>query len=112
MDYLIDGQVIPEPDLFNVSFENIHAEGTGRNEAGIALVILLREGVRQFALHWTALEETEGQALLKLLKPASIAFTYWDPEEGLTTKNFYTDGRNAKDYGNGLMDVACNFTEI
>lgn len=112
MDYKINGQVIPEPDLFNVNFENIHAEGTGRNEAGIALVIILREGVRQFGLTWTALDETEGQNLLRLLKPASIALTYWDPEDGETTRNFYTDGRNAKDYGNGLMDVACNFTEI
>lgn len=111
----LNGTNIAEPELFEVGFQDIHAEGTGRNEAGKALIIILRAGVRQFEAKWTAITTAQKNIILQNLNSNTYpekALTYYDPELGGVTKNFYTDNLKVSDYGNGLWDISCGFTEV
>jgi len=114
MAYQLNGVAIAEPEIFEVTFEDIHAEGTGRNEAGVALVIILREGVRQFTAHWTCNTQEKTTILSQLNSGThkTKTFTYVDPELGEVTKTFYTANKRVLDYANGVWEIYCDFTEV
>lgn len=68
-DFLIDGQPIYAPDEdMTVSYEDLDSEESGRDEGGFMHRIVLREGVKKFALSYASLSRDEYLYMESLFK--------------------------------------------
>ena len=68
-DFLVDGQPILAPDEdMAVSYEDLDSEESGRDEGGFMHRIVLREGVKKFALSYASLSRDEYLYMESLFK--------------------------------------------
>ena len=94
----INGTEISPPQDFAVTLHTMDADSSGRNANGRMVRDIIAQKVK-LECTWGALNPTQAQTILRLIRSPFFTISYIDPEGGaMTTKTFYAGDRSAPSY--------------
>ena len=94
----INGVTVKPPQDFNVTYNTIDADSSGRNANGDMVRDIITQKVK-LECKWGPLSDLEVSSILKAVKNKFITIEYPDPEEGKQmSKTFYAGDRTAPSY--------------
>ncbi|MBO0476162.1 hypothetical protein DOK76_03710 [Vagococcus sp. DIV0080] len=95
---LINGVEVKPPQDFNVTYNTIDADSSGRNANGDMVRDVITQKVK-LELKWGPLNDSEASNILTAVKKAFFTVNYPDPESGKQeTKTFYCGDRSLPAY--------------
>ncbi|MCH4169418.1 MAG: hypothetical protein LKF42_09195 [Streptococcaceae bacterium] len=95
---LINGVSVKTPRKFQVSYQTIDADSSGRNANGDMVRDIIAQKVK-IELEWGPLDDTTASTILLAVKTKFFTVTYPDAETGgQVTKTFYSGDRSLPSY--------------
>lgn len=88
MQYKIDGATMPAPTEFSFESNDLYGSNTGRDEAGVNHLDLIRSGIRKWKIKHQMLTRAEVDKIKKALNPLGFDFTGMHTD-GIVTCNCY-----------------------
>ena len=79
----IDGTELPLPTKYDVGISDLDSSDTFRNENGVLTRNRVRQGVTKISVGFTV-RGSQTASILKLLEPAEVSVTYFDPRTSVT----------------------------
>ena len=100
----IDGKAIPTPSKFNITYNDLDSEETGRSLDGNLHRDVIGTNFRTIDLEWKTMERGSLRILLNALSKKTFSVTYYDPiEDAKVTKTMYAGNRKVDMY-NYIID--------
>ena len=100
----INGKAIPAPSKFNITYNDLDSEETGRSLDGNLHRDVIGTNFRTIDLEWKTMEREDLRRLLKALSNKTFSVTYYDPiEDAKITKTMYAGNRKVDMY-NYIID--------
>ena len=100
----INGVAIPSPSKFNITYNDLDSEETGRSLDGNLHRDVIGTNFRTIDLEWKTMERGALRKLLKALSNKTFSVTYYDPiEDAKVTKTMYAGNRKVDMY-NYIID--------
>ena len=100
----INGVAIPSPSKFNITYNDLDSEETGRSLDGSLHRDVIGTNFRTIDLEWKTMERGALKKLLKALSNKTFSVTYYDPiEDAKVTKTMYAGNRKVDMY-NYIID--------
>lgn len=100
----IDGKAIPTPSKFNITYNDLDSEETGRSLDGNLHRDVIGTNFRTIDLEWKTMERGALRILLNALSKKTFSVTYYDPiEDAKVTKTMYAGNRKVDMY-NYIID--------
>ena len=79
----INGTALPLPTKYDVGISDLDSSDTSRNEKGVLTRNRVRQGVTKISVGFTV-RGSQTASILKLVEPAKVAVTYFDPRTSVT----------------------------
>ena len=89
---IINGVTLPAPDVFEVTPNDIHSEGSGRSQSGKMALEVIRPDVTTLKLGWSLATADTCKLIKNSSAPAIFSVTYFDCGD-MVTKTFYRGNR-------------------
>jgi len=89
---IINGVTLPAPDVFEVTPNDIHSEGSGRSQSGRMAIERIRADVITLKLGWSLATAELCKTIGTASAPATFDVTYFDCGD-MVTKTFYRGDR-------------------
>lgn len=100
----IDGIAMPAPSKFNITYNDLDSEETGRSLDGNLHRDVIGTNFRTIDLEWKTMERGALKRLLNALSKKTFQVTYYDPiEDAKVTKTMYAGNRKVDMY-NYIID--------
>lgn len=94
----INGVSVKTPQKFQVGYQTIDADSSGRNANGEMVRDIIAQKVK-LEIEWGPLDDATASALLKAIKSVFFSVSYPDAETGSQqTKTFYSGDRTLPSY--------------
>jgi hypothetical protein len=101
---IINGLEIPAPSKFNITYNDLDSEETGRSIDGNLHRDVIGTNFRTIDLEWKTMERDALKRLLKALSNKTFSVTYYDPiMDDKVTKTMYAGNRKVDMY-NYIID--------
>jgi hypothetical protein len=95
----IDGVAMPTPSKFNITYNDLDSEETGRSLDGNLHRDVIGVNFRTIDLEWKTMERGDLKRLLNALSKETFEVSYYDPiNDSMTTKTMYAGNRKVDMY--------------
>lgn len=95
----INGVAIPTPSKFNITYNDLDSEETGRSLDGNLHRDVIGTNFRTIDLEWKTMERDDLRKLLNALSKKTFPVTYYDPiKDTMVTKTMYAGNRKVDMY--------------
>lgn len=96
---MINGIAIPSPSKFNITYNDLDTEETGRSMDGNLHRDVIGTNFRTIDLEWRTMEREDLKKLLKALSNKTFSVVYYDPiHDAKITKTMYAGNRKVDMY--------------
>lgn len=95
----INGLSMPAPSKFNITYNDLDSEETGRSMDGNMHRDVIGTNFRTIDLEWKTMERDDLRKLLKAVSNKTFPVTYYDPiQDAMITKTMYAGNRKVDMY--------------
>lgn len=95
----INGVAMPTPSKFNITYNDLDSEETGRSLDGNLHRDVIGVNFRTIDLEWKTMERGDLKRLLNALSKETFEVSYYDPiNDSITTKTMYAGNRKVDMY--------------
>ena len=118
---MINDVAIPAPSKFNVTYNDLDSEETGRSIDGNLHRDVIGRNFRTLDLEWKTMEREDLRRFLNVISHDTFTVTYYDPiEDAMNTKTMYAGNRKVDMYNYVLgedgqpiwIDISVSFIQV
>lgn len=110
----IDGVQLPAPMVYEVEFNDLDSDDTGRSEDGLLRRKRIRHAVAKIKVGWEQLTQDKADLILNAIEPASFTVVYYFGSQ--KTATMYAGNQQCKllriNQGQSKWDIAFDLIEF